>query len=113
MISLITGKPLKWRWKKDYLFSIHMPTEAARTILRITDIRVEKLQKISEGDASKEGVARIEFGPWEIEETPVHPLTSTYKKAFQKTWDSIYTKRGFGWDVPQWVWVYEFEKLHV
>jgi len=106
-ISLITGRPLKWRWKKPWLASIHMPTEAARTVCRITDIRVEKLQEISEEDINAEGVAMPMIGP-DYEGEPPDPWT-----VFSDLWNSINAKRGYGWDVPQMVWVDVFEKLEV
>jgi len=62
VISLITGKPIVWRWKRDTLTSIHMPTEAARTILKLTDIRVERIQDISEEDVQAEGCTGSPLG---------------------------------------------------
>lgn len=43
-------KPLKWRP------SIHMPKEAARIFLRVTDVRVERVQDISAEDVAAEGL---------------------------------------------------------
>jgi len=107
VISLITGKPLMWRWKRDYLASIHMPTEAARTICKVTDIRVEKLQEISEEDAIAEGtVYYIATGGRQAEEMSMYAQ-------FGMLWDSINAKRGYSWSMPQVVWVNAFEKLEV
>ena len=47
--------PYGYRWRP----SIHMPREAARVFLRVTDVRIERLQKISEEDAIAEGVAKL------------------------------------------------------
>lgn len=118
VISLITGKPLPWRWKRNYLASIHMPTEAARTVCRTTDIRVEKLQEISEEDAIAEGVGhgfQMNAG-WpdyqHIGDDGICTLTQdTAVMSFATLWDSINAKRGYGWDIPQMVWVNAFEKL--
>jgi len=120
VISLITGRPLKWRWKKPWLSSIHMPTEAARTVRRMTDIRVEKLQEISEEDAIAEGVGygfQMNSG-WpdyqHINDDGICTLTQdTAVMSFATLWDSINAKRGYGWDVPQWIWVVEFKQLEV
>ena len=89
-------EPLKWKP------SIHMPRAAARIFLRVTDVRVERLQDISIEDCYSEGISieKHECG------CPVQEIT-TYKKL----WDSINAKRGYGWDTNPWVWVYEFEKV--
>jgi hypothetical protein len=116
VISLITGKPIPWRWKRDYLASIHMPTEAARTICRITDIRVEKLQEISDEDAETEGIqwCRNEFGVYQWKIPGDKDGWFDYANdAFGYLWDSINKAKGYGWDVPQWVFVNTFEKLEV
>lgn len=74
--------------------SIHMPRAAARIFLKVNDIRVERLQDISEADALKEG----------FEEAPE---IFTSKELFQAEWNSIYKN----WDENPWVWVIEFEKM--
>ena len=106
-ISLITREPLEWRWKRDYLASIHMPTEAARTVCKITDIRIERLQKISEEDAKAEGtVYYIASGGIQAEEMSM-------RAQFGMLWDSIYAAKDYGWDTNPWVWVNVFEKMEV
>lgn len=76
--------------------SIHMPRWASRLTLRITDIRVERLQDITEADAQAEGVDRISPYP-------------SYKDGFIKVWQSIY---GEGtWDENRWVWVVDFDAV--
>ena len=106
-ISLITGKPLKWRWKRDYLASIHMPTEAARTVCRITDIRVEKLQEISREDAKVEGFWSRLNG---LEQSRGRSFGNA-QLAFKDTWDSINAKRGCGWGMNPWVFVMSYKRL--
>lgn len=76
--------------------SIHMPRWASRITLEITDVRVERVQDISEEDAVAEGIA---LGDDEIIPT------------FRKLWDSINGKGPHNWDANPWVWVYEFRKL--
>ncbi len=80
--------------------SIHMPREFSRITLNVTNIRVERLQDISEGDARAEGV-----------EFPDADETLTNRDLFWCLWDSINGKRGCGWDVNPWVWVVEFEPI--
>ena len=88
VISLITGKPIPWRWKRDTLTSIHMPTEAARTIHKVTDIRVERVQEITPLDAICEGYP---FGLPSAGNSDVY--TDRMVVAwFRNLWDSISTK---------------------
>ena len=100
----------KWddrtRWKP----SIFMPRWASRITLEITDIRVERLQDISEEDAAAEG-CRPYFdkeNPVKVEgcSMPMQPLV-TPKESFQKLWQSI----NGNWKNNPFVWVIEF-KVH-
>jgi len=105
VMSLIAGEPISWRWSKPWLSSIHMPTEAARTVRRYEDIRVERVQDISEEDAIAEGAERIHLDDlgqtWEM-----------HRRGFQSLWNSINAKRGYGGDTNPWVWVIEFKRLN-
>ncbi|MEG6615358.1 hypothetical protein V6C27_02795 [Peptococcaceae bacterium 1198_IL3148] len=83
--------------------SIHMPRKVARLFLRVTNVRVERLQDITEGDARVEGF-RDSFDL----------LSDTFYPCgyhFVETWDSIYAKQGYSWDANPWVWVIEFERV--
>lgn len=98
------------RWKP----SIHMPRRASRITLEIVDVRVERLNEISEGDAAAEGVGRIELQPAPLlgehngRKMYGHPMTSTHEHAFRVLWESI---NGAGsWEANPWVWVLEFKK---
>lgn len=113
VISIVTGKPIPWRWKREHLASIHMPTEAARTVCKITDIRVEQLQKISEEDAKAEGVRSIMDMTDGMTHEGLPKFAELFWPPFRDLWDSINAKRGYGWDVPQMVWVVGFKKLEV
>jgi hypothetical protein len=73
-----------------------MPRWASRITLEITNVRVQRLQEISEADAEAEGA-------------PEHPYD--HKTAFRRIWDSINAKRGFGWDTNPFVWVLTFRKV--
>lgn len=90
--------------------SIHMPRWASRITLRVVDVRVERLQEISEEDAQAEGVNPLP--------SPVSSPESTwrglrYVPAFAMLWNDINAARGCGWDVNPWVWVVEFERVEV
>lgn len=84
--------------------SIHMPKEAARIWLKVTSVRVERLQEITSEQICKEGV--------EVEEPYV--LNGEEKRyAFSNLWDSTIKKSDldrYGLDASPWVWVIEFER---
>jgi hypothetical protein len=87
------------RWRP----SIHMPRWASRITLRITDIRVERLQDITEDDARAEG---CDPARW-IDETDVG--MEGYREGFARLWNKI---NGPGaWGANPWVWVVSFEKV--
>lgn len=77
--------------------SIHMPKEAARIWLKVTDVRVERLQDMTDDDAEAEGC---------------FDYTST-ALGFPDVWDSTIKKSDldrYGWKANPWVWVIEFER---
>lgn len=83
--------------------SIHMPRWASRITLRITDVRVERLQDISEDDARAEGVLRTD---WEYDDGE---CCDTNQEAFSHLWNRI---NGAGaWEANSWVWVISFERV--
>lgn len=87
-----------FKWKP----SIHMPKEAARIWLKVTDVRVERLQDMDKMDAAKEGIDTrlcISLG---------HALMK-----FKKLWNSTIKKSdigSYGWDANPYVWVISFER---
>lgn len=85
------------KWKP----SIHMPRWASRITLEVTDVRVERIQDISEHDAIWEGCEPS------VDASGVTPA----RKHFAVLWDSINAKRGYGWGTNPWVWVVTFRKL--
>ena len=99
------------KWKP----SIHMPKEAARIWLKVTDVRVERLQDIDEDGAVKEGI------PWSECRNCKAPFGCDacagegYDEidAFAELWDSTIKKIDldfYGWNANSWVWVIEFER---
>lgn len=98
----LNAKPGKWRP------SIFMPRWASRITLKITGVRVERVQDISEIDAQLEG--------WDLSNHPLDqrydPVTmDTARRWFADLWDSINLSRGYGWDLNPWVWRVEFKLL--
>lgn len=92
--------------------SMHLPRWASRLTLTVTDVRVERLQDISEAGAQAEGVQRLE-GPSPVLghsdwTGPVlgHPMTSTYVEAYARLWDDIHGHRA--WHLNPWVAAYTF-----
>ena len=85
--------------------SIHMPKEAARIWLKVTDVRVERLQEITSEQICREGV-EVEYP---------HALNGEEKRyAFSTLWNSTIKKSDidtYGWDASPWVWVIEFVKI--
>lgn len=95
---------------------IHMPRWASRILLEITDIRVERLNDISEADCEKEGfrfypLSRICFKPSSTKHPNGHG-SNNYKSIFGEHWDTLNAKKGYQWSSNPWVWVIEFKKVH-
>jgi hypothetical protein len=107
------GNVIKWHP------SIHMPKEAARIWLKVTDVRVERLQEITEEQACMEGT-----DPWDeacYENNGWHPTFSDPDSGgdpnmidgFHKLWNSTIKKSDldrYGWDANPWVWAIEYER---
>lgn len=93
--------------------SIHMPKEAARIWLRVTDVRAERLQECGEGwciDIEKEGIATPQDAILYISDDAFH---DALRMEFQKIWDSTIKKSDierYSWQANPWVWVIEFER---
>jgi len=104
-------RPAGWKGGK-WRPSIHMPREAARIFLRVTDVRVERLQDITAEDALSEGTWTTEIAtPFSLRYAE-HPNTSCNAvAAFAHFWDSISAKQGYGWDANPWTWVISFERI--
>lgn len=96
--------------------SIHMPREAARIFLRVTDVRVERLQDITEEQARAEGAMPFCLSV-DSEDTPDSERTwhevSPALPDFIRIWDSTIKPADlnkYGWGANPWVWVIEFER---
>ena len=97
--------------------SIHTPRWVSRILLEITDVRVERLQDISEAQAMAEGIVGVAFRPddgWPIctgymvgPDDGKTGLQTTAAKAFAGLWDSV----GGDWNANPWVWVVEFKRV--
>lgn len=98
------------KWKP----SIYMPKEAARIWLKVMNVRVERLQEITDEQAKREGIQYDECPTgfaWK-QETDMHNCYTTPIGAMQALWNSTIKKSDldrYGWDASPWVWVIEFE----
>ncbi len=109
----------KYHWKPDdsparWRSPIHMPRWACRLTLKVTSVRVERLQDISEADARAEGVQAgcgntVEDCARDNCRCDVEcPVKLTYREGLHELLDSINAKRGFSWDSNPWVWAITF-----
>jgi len=95
------GIQFKWRPSK------HMPKEAARIFLGVTDVRVERLQDITDDGVEKEGIPII--GRTEKEARCLQAFSR-----YRKIWDNTIKPKDralYGWEANPWVWVIEFERI--
>ena len=116
-LTVPTEKPMyRATWKNPdgikWTSSIHMPRWASRITLEITDIRIERVQEITEEEAEAEGVLPCP-----------HPISKTdecldcyldageYACSFFNLWDQLYAKKGLGVDDNPWVWVITFRRI--
>ena len=119
--------------------SIHMPREAARIWLRVTDVRVERLRDITDEQATGEGIRYTDFGMYQpswkasldggktfCPAKPIHhpgfhakdvtkpeQCFPTARSAFANLWDSTIKpadRERYGWEANPFVWVIEFER---
>lgn len=97
------------RWRP----SIHMPRKAARIFLRVTDVRVERLQSINSQGAYDEGAVKkphfICYGG-EL----CLALHGRYRDDFAAVWDNTIRpadRAAYGWEANPWVWVISFERI--
>lgn len=90
------------RWRP----SIHIPRKHSRLTLEVTDVRVQRLQDISEEDARAEGVQAAPFCK------AGRPDGMEHVEAFEDLWQRINSKRpGCSWDANPLVWAISFKVL--
>ena len=111
----------------DWRPSIHMPKEAARIFLRVTDVRVERLQDITAQDLKQEGILqacyrckyRYDYCGGDVTITQNCHYNSMagiefWKNDWISLWNSTIKKADldrYGWNANPFVWVIEFERL--
>lgn len=94
-------------WAGRYRHARFMPRWASRTVVEITEVRVERLQDISEADAKAEGASPI-YPPIMYPDEPLSEYH--YTRGFQVLWDSINLET-HPWKNNDWVWAISFRKV--
>jgi hypothetical protein len=91
------------KWKKPFSpkSKLFMFRSLSRIQLKITNIRVERVQDISEEDILDEGIGLKDWDSGDV-------LIAKWIK----TWNSINKDRGYGWEENPWVWIVEFERIN-
>lgn len=100
-----------------------MPARYARTFIKITGVRAERLQDITEEDAIREGVQRFGGVPdaWvcydkkrsmKARGVDGYIFYGSAKRSFASLWNSL-AKPGQKWADNPWVWVYDYEPMGV
>ena len=113
------------KWKP----SIHMPKEAARIFLKVTDVRVERLQDMTEDDVCFEGAENLICSCEHMDYSVVPPepcfntyntckdciINHSYQELFgEQVWNQTIKRKDldrYGWKANPWVWVIEFERF--
>lgn len=98
-----------WKDKHENIWmhrrpSIHMPKEAARIWLKVTDVRVERLQEITAEGIRNEGISSMAVHVGDM---------GIALKEWENLWDSTIKKSdldSYGWDANPYVWVISFER---
>ncbi len=89
--------------------SIHMPRWASRILLEITDVRVERVQDISEADAQAEGIEYSERFEGYCIGMAEHYHSHDPRLSYASLWESI--NGPDSWAANPWVWVVEFRRI--
>lgn len=99
-------RPYGGRWKP----STQMPRKHSRLTLEVTDVRVERIQDISEADAVAEGAKTGESVPALINGKLGTATFFDPRYAFASAWDAVMARKGFPMQDNPWVWVVTFRR---
>jgi hypothetical protein len=81
--------------------ALHMFRWASRITLTVTDVRVQRLQEITEADARAEGIERV-GSYFIVQQSGFEPSISALR-CYGKLWNSLHTASGETWDANPWV----------
>lgn len=107
---------------EHWVSAMLMKSEYARVNVTILDVRLERLQELTEQDAICEGVRETAYQGldqdtgekiWvkQNDANFVMGLGDTYVMGYAAVWDAINAKTGMTWDFNPWVWVYQFPRF--
>lgn len=109
VVSPDTGNQWGWRFKVGRF----MPAWASRLTLRITNVRIEPLQEISEADARAEGVLYVpghgDITPFELRADPGYSNYLNCRMGFEALWSRINDAES--WDANPWCWALSFDVI--
>ncbi|MEC7763341.1 MAG: hypothetical protein VX874_15675 [Pseudomonadota bacterium] len=91
--------------------SIHMPRWASRLTLRVTDVRVQRVQEITNSDAVAEGIERVHEPQEGFRDYSGSEPVVAMRPSFRTLWDRLNAPRGYGWDANPWCAAYTFEVI--
>ncbi|WP_212810918.1 hypothetical protein [Pseudomonas sp. Ost2] len=94
--------------------SIHMPRWASRILLEISEVRVERLQDISEEQALAEGIIPHVRGGWHWHPHDPSNVDDWHQFGFKSpafAFQDLWIGTGGDWDANPWVWVVEFKRV--
>ncbi len=95
------------RWRPG----IHMPRKCARLMLRVTDVKLIRVQDISEPEAQAEGsMPEFEMNAADFIKGVRRP-TSTYFLGFKHIWQQLYDSGPHAWNANPWVWAASFHRI--
>lgn len=98
------------KWKP----SIHMPRAACRILLEITDVRVERLQDISDEQALAEGIIPHVRGGFHWHPHDPSNVDDWHQFGFKSpafAFQDLWIGTGGDWEANPWVWVVEFKRV--
>lgn len=93
-----------------WISSRYMPRRLSRLTLEVTEVRVERLQSITEDDARAEGVETGKMPPAIVNGERGSVMIFDQRKAFAVLWDSINGKKA-PWSSNPWLWCVSFRRL--
>lgn len=101
-------KPSGMKALRPWRPSIFMPRWASRLTLIVTDVRVQRVQDISEQDAIAEGCGQYASST-ELVGAFDPARKGSYREGYRELWDSLNAARGYGWAENPWVAAISFE----
>lgn len=96
----IEPQPRQWLYPYE-VGDVHEPEPGL--LIRIVSIGVERVQDITDEDAIKEGIFNVPGFGWDWIDDGKRETWSLPRGAFMNLWNSIYEKKGHGWETNPWV----------